>query len=166
MSIHPDNNLLPPGSSIAAKHNRGEKLTEEEQRQLEGYYALKKVKNRFHNRGAYVEFRTDKGIIEGSIVGNDEEGNYLVEYATNSQCIIWANTIVRSYLKRESTLAELDEYVIGSGLYERIVDTNGYIIRFLDPRLESRRVKKEELTLPDSEITYVGSDWGMKYKED
>lgn len=149
-------------NKLLAKRRRGEKLSEDEQRQLEKYDAAQKLKNKSFNKGAYVKFFLDKGVIEGTVVGKDEAGNYLIEYATGSQCVIRPHTVSRQYLLRESTLMELDYYVVGRGLYERIVNKEGKIEKFFDNRLESRRKKDEEIVLPDSERLRPGDDWGMK----
>lgn len=155
---------LPRIRTILAKKRRGDALTEEEQRQLDGYEAGLRIKNKPYNKGAYVKFELDKGTITATILGSDSSGNYLVEFATESQTVIKAPTILNSYLIRESTLIELDEYVMGIAPYERIVDREGFIIRFYDNKLEAKRVRKEKITLPESQRLRPGSDWGMIVK--
>lgn len=149
-------------TKLLAKRRRGDPLTEEEERQLAGHDATQKLKHRPFNKGAYVKFLLDKGVVEGSVVGNDEAGNYLIEYGTNSQCVIKPETVVRKYLLRESTLIELDQYIVGNGLYERIVNRKGKIEKFFHPEIESMRVKGEEIILPDSERIRPGDAWGME----
>lgn len=149
-------------NKLLAKRRRGETLTEAEIEQLEGYDAEQRFKNRPFNKGAYVKFFLDKGVIEGTVVGSDKDGNYLIEYGTDSQCVIKPHTVSRKYLLRESTLLELDQYVIGVGLYERVVNKEGKIEKFFDKRLESMRVSKEKIVLPDSERLRPGDNWGME----
>lgn len=150
-------------NKLLAKRRRGEPLSEDENKQLDGYDAEQKFKTRAFNRGAYVKFFLDKGVVEGTVLGHDKSGNYLIEYGTGSQCIIRPQTVSRKYLLRESTLLDLDQYVVGQGrLYERIVNKEGKIERFFDARLESKRIKNEEIVLPESERLRPGTDWGMK----
>lgn len=152
---------LPRIEVLMSKKRRGEELTDLEQRQLTGHMALLKVKKKNFNKGAFVKFELDRGTLTGTVVNSDPLGNYLIEFATDSHAVIKASTVVNSYLLRESTLMELEEYVIGNPPYARIVDTNGIIIKFYNNDLEAKRIKYEFVELPESERLYPGSDWGM-----
>lgn len=158
-------NDLPHTKSLLAKRRRGEKLTESEQRQLDGYDATQKVKSRPYNKGAYVKFKLDKGVVEATVLNHDDQRNYLVEVATGTQFVVKASTVIDSYLIRDSSLVELDEYVTKAGLYERIVNKEGYIVKFYNSNLEAKRIKGEEIIIPESERLRPGSDWGMFVKQ-
>ena len=161
---NPFNNGLPRLSILLSKRRNGVELTESEKRQLEAYDAVQFMKSKPFNRGAYIKIITDGGVIEGSVMGSDEEGNYLIHYATNSQCVVQKSTILRSYLLRESTLIDLEQYMMGQEpKYERIVKNDGRILKFFDLALEEKRIKGEEIILPESERLRPGDNWGMWY---
>lgn len=156
---------LPRTRILLAKRERGEELTDQERRQLEGYDAGVRIKNRPYSRGAQVRFQTDKGLIEGTIISKDDKGNYLIEFATNSQTVVKSETILKSYVVRQPIgYVQLDDYLTKPGKYQRVVDREGFIIKFYHSPLETKRIKGEEIILPESEQIRPGSSWGMSVR--
>lgn len=149
---------------LKAKRRRGEPLSESELRYLEGEEALEDYRRDGINKGAYVKVKCSKGVIEGTLVGKDDDGNLLVGYAPGLEALITPEALPQMFLIRESRERGLKHYVMGSGLYERIVNKDGLIEKFFDPRLERKRAEGEFVELPDDERLAPGDDWGMKVK--
>lgn len=149
---------------LRAKRRRGEPLSEEENRYLEGDQAIKDLRENGVNKGAYVKVKCSDGVIEGTVVGKDDHGNMLIKYAPGLEALITPEALPQTFLIRESTERGLKQYVTKAGLYQRIVDKDGLIIKFLDPRLEQKRVKNEFIELPEDERIAPGDDWGMRVK--
>lgn len=160
---------IPVLSNIRKKLNDPQQpLTEQEELFLEGYKALRHNLDNKFRPGAYVRLVLNTGSVECTILGKDIDGNFLVQFGLNSTGIIRNSDIVNGYFLRSNALVPSDSYQIGKGIYRRIVDSDGYITAFFDRRMESRRVNRSKIRIPESQRPIKGSEWGMvtRYPED